>query len=73
MNRTFSIDRFEADLAVLEAQDGALVRIVRRFLPAEAREGDVIALQNGAWVVLHEETERLRAELFAMQEDLFDE
>lgn len=73
MDRTFSLDRFEDDLAVLIAQDGGRFAVLARFLPTDAREGDLVALRSGRWTILPQETERLRAELFDLQESLFDE
>ena len=73
MDRMFSIDRFEGELAVLEQEDGRLLHVLRSFLPDTAREGDRIAYQNGAWTILQSETEQLRDELFDLQESLFDE
>ena len=73
MDKTFSIDRFEEDLAVLVSQDGGTFPVLARFLPSDAREGDLVALQAGKWTILRTETEKLRAELFDLQESLFDE
>ena len=73
MDKAFSIDRIEEDVAVLIAQDGAVYPVRAASLPAEAREGDVVSLQSGRWTVLREETEKRRQELFDLQESLFDE
>ena len=73
MNRIFSIDRFERQIAALLPQDGAPVHVLRAKLPAGAREGDCVAFQDGAWRLLPEQTKQLREELFALQESLFDE
>ena len=40
------IDRFEDNIAVLEA-DGEMVEIPREKLPAEAREGDILNFADG--------------------------
>ncbi len=73
MDKTFSIDRFENDLAVLIADDGGCFCILRHKLPSDACEGDLVALRAGAWIALREQTETLRTELFLQQESLFDE
>ncbi len=73
MDKTFSIDRFEEDLAVLIAQDGGYFPVSAHKLPPDAHEGSLVALQDGRWTVLQEETEELRQSLFDLQESLFDE
>ncbi len=73
MDKPFSIDRIEEDIAVLAARDGRIFSVLARFLPPHAREGDLIALQGGKWAVLCNETEKTRKALFDMQENLFDE
>ena len=42
------IDRFEGGKAVIET-DGGMKDIPRTQLPKEAKEGDVIVYDNGAW------------------------
>lgn len=37
----YILDRFEGDVVVLEAPDGAFVKVSRGQLPADAREGDL--------------------------------
>lgn len=73
MDKTFSLDRVEEGVAVLIAQDGASFHVLRKMLPQDTREGDLVALQSGKWTILREETDELQAELFALQESLFDE
>lgn len=73
MDKTFSLDRFEEDLAVLISSDGGHFHVLARFLPPDAREGDVLALKSRRWTILPQETQALREELFDLQESLFDE
>ncbi|MDN5330834.1 MAG: hypothetical protein PWP45_59 [Tepidanaerobacteraceae bacterium] len=40
------LDRFEGDFAVIETFDGMTMNIKKRFLPENAREGDVIDLDD---------------------------
>lgn len=72
MNKVFAIDRFEADLAVLEQEDGVHLCVLRAFLPPDAREGERIAFCAGHWEVRKAGTGALRDELFDLQESLFD-
>ena len=73
MDKAFSLDRIEEGLAVLIAPDGSVFHVLARFLPPDARDGDLLALQNGTWTILRAQTDALRDELFALQESLFDE
>ncbi|MCF6095998.1 DUF3006 domain-containing protein [Thermovorax subterraneus] len=40
------LDRFEGDFAVIETFEGRTMNIKKRFLPENAREGDVIDLDD---------------------------
>ena len=52
------IERFEENIAVLEdSNTGEVVDINRTLLPKSAREGDVIELIDGKYVVNSEKTE----------------
>ena len=72
MNK-WSIDRFEEHLAVLLSDTEESFTVLRSALPPEAKEGEIVGFSDGRWVLLPEETERLRRELFSLQESLFDE
>lgn len=54
------IDRFEGDFAVLET-DGGMVQVSRSSISAEAREGDVLRLENGVYLPDREASEARRA------------
>ena len=56
------IDRFENNKAVIET-DGGMIEIERSQLPENAREGDVIIENNGAWSVDVPETEKRRSDM----------
>ena len=73
MEKSFSLDRIEEDVAVLIAQDGGCFPVLACKLPTDACEGDLVALRSGQWTILREETDKLREELFDLQESLFDE
>lgn len=53
------IDRFENETAVLETEDGT-EEIMRCFLPADAREGDVVIPNGCGYSVDHQATEERR-------------
>lgn len=62
------IDRLEGDYAVVEYYD-KMLHLPRVFLPAEAREGDVLDL-----IILLDdgETSRMRAEIKRLAEDVWE-
>ena len=73
MDNVFSIDSIESGIARLVPEEGASVHILAQKLPQDAAAGDRVAFRGGKWTVLAEETDALRAELFDLQESLFDE
>lgn len=44
------IDRFEGEYAVIETEDG-MINVNREFLPADAREGDVVTINDGRYEI----------------------
>jgi hypothetical protein len=66
------IDRFEAETALCEAEDGQIVQIPRAALPPGAREGSCLRQNEGGAFALDREAEaERRRKLFQMQENLF--
>ncbi|MCL2036884.1 MAG: DUF3006 domain-containing protein [Oscillospiraceae bacterium] len=59
------IERFEGDFAVLEVATGGHIEVKRELLPVASKEGDVVELQNGIYVVNAEETESRRQNVIA--------
>lgn len=57
--RIMIIDRFEGDTAVIETDSGMIEADVSE-LPENAREGDVLVIENGQYVVDAETTEQRR-------------
>ncbi|MCL2019375.1 MAG: DUF3006 domain-containing protein [Oscillospiraceae bacterium] len=56
------IDRFEGDSAVCEKSvEGERTEIKRELLPADAKEGDVLALRDGVYTVDTQATKERRA------------
>lgn len=53
------IDRFENETAILETEDGTET-ILRCFLPADAREGDVIIPDECGYIIDRQGTEERR-------------
>lgn len=66
------IDRFEGNIAVCEEDGGTFRNISRDQLPPESREGDCLEVQDGAYHVNREETQRRREEILRLQNSLWD-
>ncbi|MBQ2780752.1 MAG: DUF3006 domain-containing protein [Clostridia bacterium] len=64
---SFSVDRIEGDLAVLEDENGVLQTVPLMQLPLDTREGSVLRLENGVWTLDADEAARRRAEALRLQ------
>jgi len=69
-NIFFTIDRFEGNFAVLENRTtGEMIDIPRSKISQDAKESDIIKLDNtGIYIVDHEETKKQRE----VMKDLMD-
>lgn len=57
----YSIDRFEGEFVVCEDDNGDMIEILRKNIPAHAREGDVLTVDDvGNYYVDQCETQRRR-------------
>ena len=65
------VDRIVDGLAVCERDDGSYVYIAVAQLPAGAREGSVLVLVNGTWVLDLAAEQARRAKLKAQADELF--
>lgn len=65
------IDRFEGDYAVVEVDGEKTIDIPRYKLPAEAKEGDVLAVNNDIFSLDTEETKRIKDEAEKLMSDLW--
>ena len=65
---TYTIDRIEDRLAVLEDEDGGCTNVPVTLLPDGAREGDVLTwTEPGIWAVDAAETAARRARIHALE------
>lgn len=56
-NPMFTLDRFEGDFAILENRNTKeMTDIPISNIPSNAKEGDILKLSNGSYVVDYEET-----------------
>ncbi|WP_336775328.1 DUF3006 domain-containing protein [Paenibacillus sp. MMO-58] len=66
------IDRFEGDLAVIEV-DGDTIDVAKALLPKKARVGDAIIIEaDGTFRIDKEATKKLRKEIDALMDELFE-
>lgn len=57
------LDRFEGRYAICEINPHSFTQVERTLLPPGAREGDVIRLEDGRYVIDTEETAKRRARI----------
>lgn len=57
------IDRFEKDFAVCEKEDMTMIDISRSRLPKEAKEGDILVVEEDSIIIDVEATKVRREEL----------
>lgn len=66
------IDRFEGQFAVMEFQDG-YKNIPRQMLPPEAREGDILVLQDEHWIIAPEATRKRKEKIERLAKELWED
>jgi len=66
------IDRFEGNYAVCEKADRDMINIERSKLPNEAKEGDVLYIDNGNITIDLEKTKKRRIEIEKLTENLWE-
>ncbi|MBW9146613.1 DUF3006 domain-containing protein [Clostridium sp. CM027] len=66
------IDRFEGLYAVCEKEDRTMIDIKRITLPSQAKEGDVLIINNNTITIDINETEKRRKEIQKLTEDLWE-
>lgn len=70
--QTITIDRFEEEYAICENEDQTMVTIPRETLPDDAREGDLLTLQDGIFHLDTEATEARRRRIRKKMMDLYE-
>jgi len=66
-----TIDRFEGNYAVCEKQDGEMINLERNKIPPEAKEGDVIKIENEVITIDYQETSKRREEMEKLIEEMW--
>ncbi|UYO61779.1 DUF3006 domain-containing protein [Acetobacterium wieringae] len=65
------IDRFEGDFVICEKEDRTMMEISRISVPGNAKEGDVLIIEDEEIVIDHEATEQRRREIDEMTKGLW--
>jgi Ran GTPase-activating protein (RanGAP) involved in mRNA processing and transport len=66
------IDRFEENFAVIELENKEMVNLEKRRLPRDAKEGDVLNIEEEI-TINYKETEIRKKEVEELTENLFEE
>lgn len=66
------IDRFEGSYVVCEKEDRTMIEIKSIDLPSEAKEGDVLVIDNNMITIDIEETEKRHRDIQILTEDLWE-
>lgn len=67
-----TIDRFEEEFAVVELENRKMKNIKRSLIPKDAKEGDVLNIEEDSITIDYEETEKRKKEIEEMTKDLFE-
>jgi hypothetical protein len=67
-----TIDRFEGKYAVCEKENRQMVNIEKSKLPPEAKEGDVLRIENDIIIADAKETQKKIKEMEHLTEDLWN-
>jgi len=67
------VDRIEDGIAVIERDSGRRMEVPAEMLAEDVREGDVVMMVNGLYLVRKDATEKRRREIAEMQNDLWED
>jgi len=71
--KTLAIDRFEGEYGICQDLDTKeIVRCKKNSLPPEAEEGDVLAYRDGSIIVDRELTQKRRAQIQKLVDELWE-
>lgn len=67
------IDRFEGDYAVCEKEDQEMIDVKKKWIPLEAKPGDVLIMKKGQPIILgKEETDTRKQRIEKLTEDMWE-
>ena len=67
----YSVDRIENGIAVCEDFNGNHINIEVGFLPEKVKEGDILEVCDGKFIILKDETDERRKKLAELQKSIF--
>lgn len=67
-----SIDRFEGDFAICECEDFKIIKILKNKLPLNAREGDILNVDENMCIIDSDATLEKKREIYEIQKELFN-
>lgn len=67
------IDRIEENYAVVELENRVMINIEKKKIPFNAKEGDVIIINNDNITIDKEKTEKLKKEIEELTKDLWED
>ena len=65
------VDRFEGEYAVCEKEDKTMIDIERSKIPAEAKEGDALLVEDNKIIIDEEETKKREERIKDLTKDLW--
>ncbi|KYD09109.1 DUF3006 domain-containing protein [Heyndrickxia sporothermodurans] len=69
----YIIDRFEGEIAVCETEEGKMIEIDKRSIPAKAKIGDVLILVKGQLEIDQKSTQQRRKEIKKLMNEVWDD
>ena len=66
------LDRFEGNLAICETDDRNTINLDRKKLPPDAKEGDILIVDNNTITVSVELTKKRKKEIQTLVDDLWE-
>lgn len=71
--KRFTIDRIEADKAVLECENGDMVTLELSSLPKKIKEGDVLSFDEGSYFLNESETQKRKEKIKNLMSSLLED
>jgi hypothetical protein len=66
------IDRFEGAYAVCEKENREMINIERTKIPSEAKEGDMLLIEQDSIIIDRAGTEKRKSEIQKLMDDLWE-
>lgn len=66
------IDRFEGEFAVCETEDRTMINILRKDIPDNAKEGDILIIDGQKILIDSQATQERKQKIEKLMEDLWE-